>query len=93
MIASSRSRGQTAAISISSCPATPEPTEVGFPLLLPDNPAPIIKAYPKETVIAEKLEAIVTLGMANSRMKDYFRSHRPRHPENPVSAGDAAWPR
>jgi predicted nucleotidyltransferase component of viral defense system len=51
---------------------TPEPTEVEFPLLLPDNPAPIIKAYPKETVIAEKLEAIVTLGMANSRMKDYF---------------------
>lgn len=51
---------------------TPEPTEVSFPLLLPDNPAPIIKAYPKETVIAEKLEAIVSLGMANSRMKDYF---------------------
>ncbi|HCM27802.1 MAG: hypothetical protein A2Z99_01550 [Treponema sp. GWB1_62_6] len=51
---------------------TPEPTEVSFPLLLPDNPAPIIKAYPKETVIAEKLEAIVSLGMVNSRMKDYF---------------------
>lgn len=51
---------------------TPEPAEVEFPLLLPDNPAPIIKAYPKETVIAEKLEAIVNLGMANSRMKDYF---------------------
>jgi len=51
---------------------TPEPTEVSFPLLLPENPAPSIKAYPKETVIAEKLEAIVSLGMANSRMKDYF---------------------
>jgi len=31
-----------------------------------------IRAYPIETVIAEKLEARVTLGMANSRMKDYF---------------------
>jgi hypothetical protein len=51
---------------------TPEPTEVSFPLLLPDNPAPSIRVYPKETVIAEKLEAIVSLGMANSRMKDYF---------------------
>jgi len=51
---------------------TPEPTEVSFPLLLPDNPAPFIRAYPKETVIAEKFEAIVSLGMANSRMKDYF---------------------
>ena len=51
---------------------TPEPTEVNFPLLLPDNPPPIIKAYPKETVIAEKLQAIVSLGMANSRMKDYY---------------------
>lgn len=28
--------------------------------------------YPRETVIAEKLEAIATLGIANSRMKDYF---------------------
>jgi predicted nucleotidyltransferase component of viral defense system len=51
---------------------TPEPMEIAFPPLLPDNPAPIIKAYPKETVIAEKLEAILSLGMANSRMKDYF---------------------
>jgi len=51
---------------------TPEPTEIAFPTLLPENPSPILKAYPKETVIAEKLEAIVRLGMANSRMKDYF---------------------
>lgn len=51
---------------------TPAPQEVRYPPLLADNPAPQLKAYPKETVIAEKLEAIVSLGMANSRMKDYF---------------------
>lgn len=51
---------------------TPEPLTASFPLLLPDNPVPVLKVYPKETAIAEKLEAIVSLGMANSRMKDYF---------------------
>jgi hypothetical protein len=34
--------------------------------------APRLKAYPKETVVAEKFEAIVDLGEANSRMKDYY---------------------
>jgi hypothetical protein len=28
--------------------------------------------YPRETVVAEKLETIVLMGVANSRMKDYF---------------------
>ncbi|GAB6276455.1 MAG: hypothetical protein SAMD01599839_09950 [Rectinema sp.] len=51
---------------------TPEPIEVLSPTILNDNPAPLLKAYPKETVIAEKLETIVSLGMINSRMKDYF---------------------
>ena len=31
-----------------------------------------MSAYPKETVVAEKLQALVMLGMANSRMKDFF---------------------
>ena len=35
-------------------------------------PAPELRVYPQYTVIAEKFEAIVSLGMANSRMKDYF---------------------
>jgi Nucleotidyl transferase AbiEii toxin, Type IV TA system len=48
----------------------PGPTEVEFPTLL-DFPAPILRAYPKETVIAEKLEALTKLGLLNSRMKDY----------------------
>ena len=36
---------------------TPEPTEVEYPTLL-DFPAPVLRAYPKQTVIAEKLEAL-----------------------------------
>src|SRR5258708_30262298 len=31
-----------------------------------------MRAYPKETVVAEKFEAIVKLGMANIRMKDFY---------------------
>jgi hypothetical protein len=50
---------------------TPGIVEVTFPALL-DAPAPQLHAYPKETVIAEKFQAIVDLGQANSRMKDYY---------------------
>jgi hypothetical protein len=51
---------------------TPGPQEIVYPTLLKDQPAPRLLAYPRETVVAEKLEAIVSLGMTNSRMKDYF---------------------
>jgi hypothetical protein len=51
---------------------TPGPEEIEYPTLLPDQPAPRLHAYPRASVVAEKLEAIVSLGMANSRMKDYF---------------------
>ncbi|WP_090484483.1 nucleotidyl transferase AbiEii/AbiGii toxin family protein [Ectothiorhodospira mobilis] len=51
---------------------TPGPEAVDYPVLLPDMPAPRLRAYPRYTVIAEKLEALVSLGIANSRMKDYF---------------------
>jgi predicted nucleotidyltransferase component of viral defense system len=50
---------------------TPEATVVDFPALL-DFPAPRLRAYPRETVVAEKLDAMVQLGMANSRMKDFY---------------------
>jgi len=43
-----------------------------YPVMLEDMPAPELRVYPQYTVIAEKFEAIVSLGMANSRMKDYF---------------------
>lgn len=50
---------------------TPAAVEVEFPPLL-DFPAPRLRAYPRETVVAEKLQAIVSLGLANSRMKDFY---------------------
>ncbi len=50
---------------------TPRAVDIEFPALL-DFPAPRLRAYPRETVVAEKLEAIVQLGMANSRMKDFY---------------------
>lgn len=49
---------------------TPPPQEVDYPTLL-DFPSPRLKCYPKESVVAEKLQALVVLGMVNSRMKDY----------------------
>ena len=51
---------------------TPGPLAVRYPVLLDDLPAPQLRAYPKATVVAEKLHAICLLGMANTRMKDYF---------------------
>lgn len=51
---------------------TPGPEEVVYPTLLDDQPPPCLRVYPRASVVAEKLEAIVSLGMANSRMKDYF---------------------
>ncbi len=50
---------------------TPEPTDIEYPSLL-DFPAPVLRAYPKETVVAEKLEALTALGLLNSRMKDFY---------------------
>jgi len=49
---------------------TPEPETADFPALL-DFPAPQVRTYPVYTVVAEKLEAMVKLGSANTRMKDF----------------------
>jgi len=49
----------------------PNPTQIEYPTLL-DMPAPRIRVYPPETVIAEKFESMVSRGMLNSRMKDYY---------------------
>lgn len=49
----------------------PDPVEVDFPTLL-GGPAPHIRAYSPESVIAEKLHAAAVLGNANSRMKDFY---------------------
>ncbi len=50
---------------------TPAPRMVEFPALL-DFPTPRLKAYSREAMIAEKFEALVTLGINNTRMKDFF---------------------
>lgn len=50
---------------------TPEPLSTTYPGLL-EFPAPVLKAYPRETVVAEKFQAMVALGIANSRMKDFY---------------------
>lgn len=50
---------------------TPAPQLVTYPTLL-EFPAPLLEAYPRETVVAEKFQAMVVLGMANSRMKDFY---------------------
>ncbi len=51
---------------------TPAPETISYPVLLEDLPSPGLRAYPKYTVVAEKFHALSALGMANSRMKDYF---------------------
>jgi hypothetical protein len=48
----------------------PPPRKTEFPTLL-DFPTPCLRVYPVETVVAEKLQALVSLGIANSRMKDF----------------------
>ena len=50
---------------------TPSVREIDYPSML-DMPAPRLRAYPPETVIAEKFQALVFLGMSNSRLKDMF---------------------
>jgi hypothetical protein len=49
----------------------PQAEEMEYPAALGDH-APSIRAYRPETVIAEKLEVIVSLGIRNSRIKDFF---------------------
>jgi hypothetical protein len=48
----------------------PEALMMVYPALL-DFPAPRLRVYPPEAVIAEKLQAMVELDMLNSRLKDY----------------------
>ena len=50
----------------------PGPDEVHYPVILGEMPEPHLHVYPRYTVVAEKLEALTSLGMLNSRMKDYF---------------------
>ena len=49
----------------------PDAVLADYPALL-DLPAPSLRIYPPETVVAEKAEAMVHLGSLNSRMKDFY---------------------
>jgi hypothetical protein len=49
----------------------PPAREAEFPALL-DGPAPRIRVYPREVVVAEKLHAMVVHGAINSRYKDFY---------------------
>jgi hypothetical protein len=51
---------------------TPAPDKLDFPSILDQMSKPCIRAYPPETVIAEKFQAMIALGMINSRMKDFY---------------------
>jgi predicted nucleotidyltransferase component of viral defense system len=51
---------------------TPAPEVADYPVLLHEFPNPRLRIYPRYTVVAEKLDAIISLGMTNTRMKDYF---------------------
>ena len=50
---------------------TPGPQQIAYPSML-GFPTPVVSIYPKQTVVAEKFQALVMLGMTNSRMKDFF---------------------
>ncbi len=49
----------------------PRPDPIEYPTML-DLPAPKVLGYPREVVIAEKYQAMVRLGVTNSRMKDFY---------------------
>ena len=50
---------------------TPGPIEIDYPVLH-DAPTPRVRAYPIETVVAEKFHALATRGITDSRLKDYY---------------------
>ena len=49
----------------------PKPKVIYYPVIL-DLPKPHLKGYPAESVVSEKFEAMVKLGLLNSRMKDFY---------------------
>lgn len=49
----------------------PAPVAINYPVIL-NFPAPTLHGYPRETMIAEKFQAMVALGETNSRLKDFY---------------------
>jgi predicted nucleotidyltransferase component of viral defense system len=52
----------------------PDPEWIDYPGLL-DAPSPRLRAYSRETAIAEKVHAMVVLGSKNSRLRDFYDLH------------------
>lgn len=50
----------------------PEPQYLPYPVLLDGQPHPSIRVYPPETILAEKIHAIVFLELTNDRIKDFY---------------------
>ena len=50
----------------------PGPVEMNFPTLLDDQPSPNLLVYSRESAIAEKFEALVSLNILTSRMKNIY---------------------
>lgn len=55
---------------------TPGPQNLSYPLLLENVPGVNVLAYSLETVVAEKFEAMISLSVNNSRMKDFYDLYR-----------------
>ena len=55
---------------------TPGPQNLSYPLLLENVPNVELLAYSLETVVAEKFEAMISLSVNNSRMKDFYDLYR-----------------
>jgi hypothetical protein len=51
---------------------TPAPELADHPVMLSKLPTPKIRVFSRYTVVAAKFEAIVSLNMANTRLKEYF---------------------
>ena len=49
----------------------PKPKKIEYPVIL-DFPKPKLKGYPVESIVSEKFEAMIKLGLLNSRMKDFY---------------------
>ena len=50
---------------------SPQARQMKYPVLL-DDPAPVLSVYSLESMVAEKFEAMISLGAVNSRMKDFY---------------------
>lgn len=50
----------------------PTPRKISYPVMLSEMPQPLLACYTKESIIAEKWQAMIQLGVHNSRMKDFY---------------------